>query len=511
MSQFPFSHDNHSSQSDTSSVASWLNSLPECPKGYSFEQENILLPKNPKKRLRKGQKKTAPPAKKAKRDLRSQPPAKKLNKRQALLEMSDNIKTPQTAFRYPKCSQGNTQQPDLEPQTPTGPGKARRNRSSRRNEDPDQTPKPTRKVLGKIPILSHQSDDPYGSDRHSLPSPTSKSISSQASSSRARSPIKDISDFELSDIQVDMKDINEEEIPDDIQSLYFDLEGISIRRAIIPLELKEKVVAHLKHRNIDDMSFLPKADTHETVEMGPTAGLDPDAFWFRLLEILGRAKHCHELQLPEYSWNSEVHSSILWLALRGHWMSQGIEYRDVMAAKVTDASLLPVAASGSAMQSQMVDYAIIMKGLPGLREKIRAKLRAEGGPSINHTSASYIKYDPIAVSIETKRANIEEDKARLQLAMWVAAHFARLRQLSPYATTFPTLPLLIVQGHDWKLLLAEPKEDRSIVIHLDLKLGSTNSVVGIFQIIAAVQRLAQWINKDYRPWFEAHALSIDKE
>ncbi len=75
------------------------------------------------------------------------------------------------------------------------------------------------------------------------------------------------------------------------------------------------------------------------------------------------------------------------------------------------------------MPSKMVDYALVIESFP---YSVIAKLRAEGKPSIDHSRAEYIQFNPIAVRMETKRVAIKEDEAydaHMQLVIWVSVHF----------------------------------------------------------------------------------------
>ena len=526
-SHLSLDNDNTDSRSVQISTGSWLDSLPACPKAYcNAEQENYPSTRQGKKRIRSQQpvsiqKEVIFPMKRGSKRIRRQKPVEVPSKHRKLVEMSANSMELSTQARRSKRLPANLQ-PKSSIQTRSTP-KPRRNGSPFQGDiDPDLTPKPQRNLVSKslaaIPHLPHLFGDPGGpddSEDQSVPPSPSKSSGSQpnsyiakSKSSRVRSPVKNIGDFELSDIQVEMKAFGTYTMPSGARGLCQDLKRIGTGQGAMPAAVKKKAMTYLKEDFLLETNFAPEADEYKKVGVRLEGSLDPDAFWGQILDILEAALECQNWRLPESSWNSEVHSKILRLALRGHWISKGVRYRDVTTAKITDTSLLPTVSSGpgSPMQSKMVDYVLVMERSPVLAEKIRAKLGAENRASINHTAAEHIRFDPIAVSIETKRAAIAEETAHVQLGMWVVAHFARLRQLTLNETQLPALPILIVQGHDWKFMIAEAMADRSIVILRDWLLGSTNSVLGIYQIVAAVRRLAKWVDEDYRPWFEKNAL-----
>jgi hypothetical protein len=215
-----------------------------------------------------------------------------------------------------------------------------------------------------------------------------------------------------------------------------------------------------------DYDFHPDLNAHEA----------DDVLWRQVLDLFESARECRTKHLPEASWNAEVHSRLLRASLSGNWRSSGIWYRDITTAKIADPSLLPTAYAGASsltMQSKMVDYALIIDPSAALGERIAATLRKEGRSSINQTSAEHVRFAPIGVSFETKRAAVDEDEGYVQLGTWVVAHFARLRQLvrnrdraahggigGDGEVQLPVLPLVIIQGHDWKMMVAEAVVER---------------------------------------------------
>lgn len=280
---------------------------------------------------------------------------------------------------------------------------------------------------------------------------------------------------------------------------------IEARRHVIPEAVRSRAITDSMDFLLEDNTFVNEKEQMESPPIGH------EQFYERVVEILDAALECEKKGYNEAAWNCEVHSTLLRLALRGHWQSKGIWYRNITSARIHDPLLLPTV-SGSVTQSKMVDFALLMDPTRDLNrelfEGITTTLRGEGRTTINHTAMYEVKYSPIAVSIETKRANVDEDGADVQLGLWVSAHFARLRQLTGDAFPLPALPLVTVQGHAWKMMIAEAKADRSIILLKEIMLGKTDSVLGIYQIVAALRRLARWVDEDYKPWFEQKALGL---
>lgn len=154
----------------------------------------------------------------------------------------------------------------------------------------------------------------------------------------------------------------------------------------------------------------------------------------------------------------------------------------------------------------MVDYVLVIEPDAELEPCIRELMIAKRLSSVSHAECEYLHFLLIGLSIETKRASIDEDKAEMQVATWIRAHYAKLQQLAPSAIHMPVLPLIIAQGHNWNFMLAKMAAPDNVVIHRELLLGGTNSMLGIYQLLAALRRLAKWMYEDYKPWFMTEVL-----
>ncbi len=101
----------------------------------------------------------------------------------------------------------------------------------------------------------------------------------------------------------------------------------------------------------------------------------------------------------------------------------------------------------------MVDYSINLLPNEDIKNAIIRLLRVQSYDlqTINQTRADPVRFRPIAISIETKTPNASQQEASIQLGMWVAAYFNRIRTLTRESHVMPTLPLLSVSGAKWYL------------------------------------------------------------
>ncbi len=350
----------------------------------------------------------------------------------------------------------------------------------------DEDPTPKALSWGSVPVLP-----PPGSDTSSLHS------SKPGHHARSNSPSKR-GDLQLSSIKVRI--LEGMPTPTDGNTLWRDLRRIGKGFQVLPLALKEKSIQELEDDPDDaDRYFDPNAKG-KGEKVGHN-GLNYEETWGRVIEIHGAALDCRNKALAEPGWNSEVHSSLLNLALRGECRSKGIWYRDVTTARIRDKSLLDLN-----QQSKIVDYALVIEHDFETEGRLQDMMVAKGMTSLNHIDSEYLRFVPISVSMETKRAAIDEDKAEVQVCTWIKAHYAKLKQLAPNAASMPVLPIIIAQGHHWTFMLADMAASDQVIIHRDLSLGATNTIIGIYQLLHVVRRLARWTHEVYEPWFMKEVL-----
>lgn len=149
--------------------------------------------------------------------------------------------------------------------------------------------------------------------------------------------------------------------------------------------------------------------------------------------------------------------------------------------------------------------------------------------SINQIEGS-LHFKPIAISIETKRAAIQEATAHVQLSLWVIAHFTKLQQIkamcsrnTSVSSELPTLPLIVVQKHNWKLLIVcafngfnltsnLSSSTPTITILRGIIIDTTATILGCFIILASLDELRRWVGKEFKDrWFRCLRIREFKE
>lgn len=123
------------------------------------------------------------------------------------------------------------------------------------------------------------------------------------------------------------------------------------------------------------------------------------------------------------------------------------------------------------------------------------------GRYMNHTDYEFVRENPIAFSIETKRQGEGGEKGVEQLAVWQSAHWKFLRDhIVSRGSKLPDLiPALLVDGNDWQFILTTPDGLRT-KIWVGIVDFSTSSEEGVFVLVYALQVLRAWAQDEYWRW-----------
>ncbi|KAK5108704.1 hypothetical protein LTR85_004262 [Meristemomyces frigidus] len=230
-------------------------------------------------------------------------------------------------------------------------------------------------------------------------------------------------------------------------------------------------------------------------------------------QICGDTRDCMERQQHEAAWNCESHVPIGREAWRRSSHRKTTRFDNITPADISPKTLLPSLTTGEPLESKRVDFAITLRPSDRMKEGFRVlePLRGTIYKSWNQSTLHTIADSPLAVSIETKKAGENREKAEYQLSIWVHAQFKRLRILlqgsgRPEGTALPALPLIIVQGAQWEFFVATQDAQGDTVVWEHGSFGMADTRLGVYQIVAVLQYLIYWAQTEYRVWFEEYCL-----
>ncbi|KAK1658536.1 hypothetical protein BDP55DRAFT_527007, partial [Colletotrichum godetiae] len=230
----------------------------------------------------------------------------------------------------------------------------------------------------------------------------------------------------------------------------------------------------------------------------------------KIQNIVSNTSRCIKQQAAEAVWNTEVHHQTLRHALRKDGDRMGddlVDFSSCTSAGIHRQLL------DKRVQAKMVDFCICIhpdaEADTGINTAIKQLRDASPSESVNHTDYSVFRNYPIALSIESKIQDGSEGAATLQIGTWHAAHWKYLSQHAhkEALNRLEFLPGLIVQGARWYFLGSTSSDGDTTVWSTQL-IGETNSEIGAFRVIRAIQYLAWWCAEVYWPWFRANVLNL---
>ncbi|RSL46386.1 hypothetical protein CEP51_015940 [Fusarium floridanum] len=321
---------------------------------------------------------------------------------------------------------------------------------------------------------------------------------SRTSTSRSGSPVK-CSTLELLKKPVRYVAIAvdpTEQLPDDVISLFDDITSINLHKEkFLPGSLRSELEALHRKGTIRPGWYFDVDDDDEAKKTQHKSEL------IALDDIREAAITCHIEEAAEAAWNLEVHAPLLKLALQPFPSLR----RDLLTAARISTPFLPemkVKPPYDFTCAQMVDLGVRVCLPPHLTEIVeQAIIRLpEEESCVNQTTYEPVRNDPIAMVIGSAWRSSE---AREQLGIWVASWHQRMNMLIGTSSTKPlvTLPLIIVMEHEWRLLFACDRQDR-IEILKGMDIGSTNSIIGLYTILASLRVIGKWMQDTYLVWFE---------
>ncbi|RTE73158.1 hypothetical protein BHE90_012427 [Fusarium euwallaceae] len=400
--------------------------------------------------------------------------------------------------------------------------KRKRVGSRAEDEDHDVTPRSSRVPASgalndqQIPfrLVNIPNIPPSDSSHASQDPPPSPGTSDAPTSRRGRpkSPVKSNNNLQALDIPVDVLqlDMNGIDIlPSNVHDLYRRLQDIDDKENFIPWEISQNIKSIIPDR-IKDRWFFGQKDENNTQKL--TAASRELEF---LREIESDAKQCKLSDCSEASWNMWVHMPVLRHALAGY---PAIRVEPSISAKIAPCFVPTTKGKATVVESKMIGFTLLLwlnKGSPRstphdplppeadgrLMARIANKVWSQERDVqfVNQSSYAPLQYAPIACNIETKTAT-SSNQGKLQLSVWTAAWFKRMTELLPHAK-MPTIPLIHVVGHEWHISFAS-FHGSHIEVAEELSIGDTRTLLGLYQLVASLRRLGDWIETTYRKWAE---------
>nr|OQO32490.1 hypothetical protein B0A51_00899 [Rachicladosporium sp. CCFEE 5018] len=376
-------------------------------------------------------------------------------------------------------------------------------------DDIDETPRaprssstlpllPNAPVLGRPPSTSSSkrscSEDEDNSSRRSGQSSSSKR------SERSGSPLKQSSDrqYGLYPVMYAAGDMSiPSKLPKAVVGLVKALRSIARDIAVLPLACDTPAIREA----------FGGVDIEETLFHDHAAG-DAAPVLEEVSDLVEKTAACKSDGAFESAWNCEVHYPLLEMARKSSRHKHTLRWHNITNASISPPSLVPYLREKEKIQSRKVDFSLSIQ----LPYSVKRHL-AEQNLQLNQTDYGPVKYNPLAISIETKLPGEGGLEARAQVSTWAEAQVRQLRILLQQAEhprwqdlPIPPLPLLFVQGSDWTFWCFEDHVVNGLLYEQGIEFGRTTSVLGTYKVVAGLQILMGWAKEVWWPWIEEHIL-----
>ncbi|EGU73389.1 hypothetical protein FOPG_16257 [Fusarium oxysporum f. sp. conglutinans race 2 54008] len=148
----------------------------------------------------------------------------------------------------------------------------------------------------------------------------------------------------------------------------------------------------------------------------------------------------------------------------------------------------------------MVDFALVLIPNNVLEDKITRFLANQEYPTVNQTMYDALSRRPVPVSIEIKTSAGVMDRSHVQLGIWTAAWYQRLRAVK--STKNPiAIPVIQVHGDVWTVMFARDNKDKILLLDQSMRIRDTATLVDIYQLLAALRVIGKWIDTTFQTWF----------
>jgi len=176
-------------------------------------------------------------------------------------------------------------------------------------------------------------------------------------------------------------------------------------------------------------------------------------------------------------------------------------------------------------QSKLVDFALLFqpnhKDPPMAFQALLQSLPFEQR-TLSQTDYGPLRYFPAPVAIETKTSSGDLEEAKVQLGVWVAAWFRRVRLLLRGNTETIPVPMIVIEAGKWAVYYACDQENAIVRILSSVSyfphttyirahplqsiygpddIGDTLTMEGIYKLLASIRAIGKWLGQEFGEWF----------
>ncbi|KAL5606793.1 hypothetical protein BROUX41_003173 [Berkeleyomyces rouxiae] len=230
-------------------------------------------------------------------------------------------------------------------------------------------------------------------------------------------------------------------------------------------------------------------------------------------KIIDIVKRSNQAQSGGFS-NYEVHRSVLDLAFGNSVLMQDLDRAQICYQFLVDDTEMVVDESQPLSRNQLVKKQAEQDFMRGygigldpekdekLRMGVKQLLKRASVPSITPSMYRRMRNSPMGVFVGSASLNDSVQHMRTRLFVWAASCFKRFDLLKPKhrVPSLPVLPLISAEGDTWRLFFACRDDTEQVVMVGPVVIGSTAMVQETYRLVAVLQVLARWLQRDFRSW-----------
>ncbi|KPM42268.1 hypothetical protein AK830_g4268 [Neonectria ditissima] len=300
-------------------------------------------------------------------------------------------------------------------------------------------------------------------------------------------------------------------LPESARSLYNALVRVESKQGILPIVL----CRNPEFQGPEVQSFMWRTPSLSVAATHIPNGGDQDEMRImhehaKFVTILRSSINASYMEHNEGQWNSNVHSPFLYQCVG--------RARHVSYDRITSNEFqLPFGERrpegpargntlGERSETQGANFALMLQADDAeLQAAVQLFVQS---PNILYASAGSELYNPlreppgpIIIVTKTNTASKKEalDDIGKRAVAW-HSHIQTIAAINRMAANVISIPAIYVIDGVWNVVFLQNKDDRVHIFDRDFRIGDTNTILGIYQLQTALQKLTTWMAMEFKPY-----------
>ncbi|KAH6973682.1 hypothetical protein BKA56DRAFT_592280 [Ilyonectria sp. MPI-CAGE-AT-0026] len=322
----------------------------------------------------------------------------------------------------------------------------------------------------------------------------------------------------------------ESALPSDVQDLYDALIMAEHGEEILPPTLADVPGMNLRDIRPHMWQQMDKAINTQSTKTGaqPSDCSVADKHHHRILGIVKLSNESFNMHRSEAAWNTMVHYPLLYEltsfssvrvepitsaqivpAFRPSFSGQpyddassqtGSSFSAMGSVSGYDSDVPPSRRNATKLVHEMVNFALTLAPDEDLAALIETFTKSSPTGTVNQTAYYPLKSRPAPVFIKTITSAGNIEAAKVQLGVCIAAWHKSIRSIMRRGgdeERIITVPIILVVNGAWTLMFAVDAQTEILILDRDFRIGSSNTIRGMYQLQAALSAIVVWIEGEF--------------